>query len=324
MRRFRRGGGNSSTTTPITTSPAPNITQSTQANNAPQTSTQTVEVQTTESTANSDRAANNNAVENTAKAMTETAQPNIEPKTNPATENVQIPPKTEVVELDPKSDKAIFEKIGNTGGVWDSSNWVKLNLSGNEIELAPADGVTSRPENQAIHTLRNSDGELLGYYGYATVSKVTPDPNRPDENNVKYKHLALKEIDESQMIQPSVDMEYSGTMYYAFENAQVQALEADVQARYSSEKKQIIIDIYGIKEHLGTDYTSLPTNVDSDGIIVTKLYSMSNTKEKTGEFIGGLYGKRGEVLLGKAYNEDSNNSQKAWRGVVGATEKPVQ
>lgn len=38
------GGGNSSTTTPITTSPAPNITQSTQANNAPQTSTQTVEV----------------------------------------------------------------------------------------------------------------------------------------------------------------------------------------------------------------------------------------------------------------------------------------
>ena len=157
------------------------------------------------------------------------------------------------------------------------------------------------------------------------VSKIIPDPNRPDENNVKYKHLALKEIDESQMIQPTVDMEYSGTMYYAFEKAQAQALEADVQARYSSEKKQIIIDIYGIKEHLGTDYTSLPTNVDSNGIIVTKLYSMSNTKEKTGEFNGRLYGKRGEVLLGKAYNEDSNNSQKAWTGVVGATEnKPIQ
>lgn len=319
------GGGNSSTTTPITTSPTPNITQSTQANNAPQTSTQTVEVQNTGSTANSDRSANNNAVENTAKAMTETAQPNIEPKTNPVTENVQIPPKTEVVELDPKSDKAIFEKIGNTGGVWDSSNWVKLNLSGNEIELAPVDGVTSRPENQTIHTLRNSDGELLGYYGYATVSKVTPDPNRPDENNAEYRHLALKAVDDSQMIQPSVDMQYLGKMYYALNQVQAQALEADVQAHYSSEKKQIIIDIYGIKEHLGTDYTSLPTNVDSDGIIVTKLYSMSNTKEKTGEFIGGLYGKRGEVLLGKAYNEDSNNSQKAWTGVVGATEnKPVQ
>ena len=314
------GGGNSSTTTPITTSPTPNITQSTQANNAPQTSTQTVEVQNTGSTANSNRAANNNTVENTAKAMTETAQPNIEPKTNPATENVQIPPKTEVVELDPKSDKAIFEKIGNTGGVWDSSNWVKLNLSGNEIELAPVDGVTSRPENQTIHTLRNSDGELLGYYGYATVSKVTPDPNRPDENNVEYRHLALKAIDDSQMIQPSLDMQYLGKMYYALNQVQAQALEADVQARYQSANKQITIEIFGDNHQLETKNAY----VENSGSIFTRLYDM-DTKKEAGVFNGGLYGKQGEVLLGEAYHEDSNAPQNNWKGVIGATEnKPVQ
>ena len=59
------GGGNSSTTTPITTSPTPSIIQSIHTNNPPQTSTQTVEVQNTGSTTNSDRSANNNAVENT-------------------------------------------------------------------------------------------------------------------------------------------------------------------------------------------------------------------------------------------------------------------
>ena len=48
-------------------------------------------------------------------------------------------------------------------------------------------------------------------------------------------------------------------------------------------------------------------------------------QSKTGEFIGGLYGKRGEVLLGEAYHEDSNAPQNNWKGVIGATEKkPVQ
>ncbi|MDG6227933.1 hypothetical protein P9J82_08625 [Glaesserella parasuis] len=52
----------------------------------------------------------------------------------------------------------------------------------------------------------------------------------------------------------------------------------------------------------------------------TQLYTRENGKPtKAGQFDGGLYGKNGEILLGKAKNEDITKRENNWKGVIGAT-----
>ncbi|MDG6330118.1 hypothetical protein P9991_10860, partial [Glaesserella parasuis] len=66
--------------------------------------------------------------------------------------------------------------------------------------------------------------------------------------------------------------------------------------------------------------TTNQTNVSENGSIFTKLYLMDGKPKKVaGQFDGGLYGKNGEILLGKAKNEDITKKENNWEGVIGAT-----
>ncbi|MWP95739.1 hypothetical protein F8O85_06010 [Glaesserella parasuis] len=219
------------------------------------------------------------------------------------------------------SDQDIWHGFSKDGGYYDANNWVSITLEGKEIKLAPVNG--SHSNNSKMNTLRDADGNLVGYYGYATLSKTKPDPYRPDENNVERKYMALQEVTarEEAKTRPTHDLSYQGKMYYALKDAPEQALEADVSANYKNANKSISIDIFGKAERSSWHLTThKPQGVGSDGSVFAQLYTIENRKPiKAGQFDGGLYGKNGEILLGKAKNEDITKKENNWEGVIGAT-----
>ncbi|MWQ47305.1 hypothetical protein [Glaesserella parasuis] len=216
------------------------------------------------------------------------------------------------------SDQDIWKDFSKNGGYYDANNWVSITLEGEEIQLAPVSG--SHSNNSKMNTLRDADGNLVGYYGYATLSKTKPDPYRPDEKDVERKYMALLEAREEAKTLPTHDLSYQGKMYYALNDAPEQAKEANVTATYKHMNKSILINIYDVN---GNNLTTNQTNVSENGSIpLTRLYLMDGKPKKVaGQFEGGLYGKSGEILLGKAKQEDStpNTPQNNWEGVIGAT-----
>ncbi|MWQ80699.1 hypothetical protein GFL06_05825 [Glaesserella parasuis] len=215
------------------------------------------------------------------------------------------------------NDQDIWQGFSKNGGYYDANNWVSITLEGKEIKLAPVSG--SNSNNSKMNTLRDADGNLVGYYGYATLNKIKENQYKPGEKDVERKYMALLEAREEAKTLPTHDLHYQGKMYYALNAAPEQAKEADVTATYKHMNKSILINIYGVN---GNDLTTNQTNVSENGSIpLTRLYLMNNPKRHAGQFEGGLYGKSGEILLGKAKQEDStrNTPQNNWEGVIGAT-----
>ncbi|MFX0587122.1 hypothetical protein ACOART_04935 [Glaesserella parasuis] len=214
------------------------------------------------------------------------------------------------------SDQDIWQGFSKNGGYYDANNWVSITLEGKEIKLAPVSGSPSN--NSKMNTLRDADGNLVGYYGYATLNKIKENQYKPGEKDVERKYMALLEAREEAKTLPTHDLSYQGKMYYALNDAPEQAKEANVTATYKHMNKSISINIYGVN---GNDLTTNQTNVSENGYIFTRLYLMGKPRIPAGQFDGGLYGKSGEILLGKAKNEDAtpHTPQKNWEGVIGAT-----
>lgn len=216
------------------------------------------------------------------------------------------------------SDQGIWHDFSKNGGYYDAKNWVSITLLDKEIQLAPVDG--SHLNDSKMNTLRDADGNLVGYYGYATLSKIKQNPYKPDEKDVERKYMALQEVTarEEAKTRPTHDLYYRGKMYYALNDVPEQAKEANVTATYRHMNKSILIGIYNVN---GNDLTTNETKVSENGSIpLTRLYLM-DTKIAAGQFEGGLYGKSGEILLGEAKNDDvtPNTPQNNWKGVIGAT-----
>ncbi|MDP0070928.1 hypothetical protein Q7360_04110 [Glaesserella parasuis] len=213
------------------------------------------------------------------------------------------------------NDQDIWQGFSKNGGYYDANNWVSITLEGKEIKLAPVNG--SNSNNSKMNTLRDADGNLVGYYGYATLNKIKENQYKPGEKDVERKYMALLEAREDAKTLPTHDLSYQGKMYYALKDAPEQAKEANVTATYRYMNKSILIDIYDVN---GNDLTTNKIEVSENGSIFTRLY-LKDKRTPAGEFKGGLYGKSGEILLGEAKNEDSrpNTSQNNWKGVIGAT-----
>ncbi|MWQ70806.1 hypothetical protein [Glaesserella parasuis] len=213
------------------------------------------------------------------------------------------------------SDQDIWQGFSKNGGYYDANNWVSITLEGKEIKLAPVSG--SHSNNSKMNTLRDADGNLVGYYGYATLNKIKENQYKPGEKDVERKYMALLEAREEAKTLPTHDLSYQGKMYYALNAAREQAKEANVTATYRHMNKSILINIYDVN---GNNLTTNQTNVSENGSIFTKLYLMDGKPKKVaGQFDGGLYGKNGEILLGKAKNEDITKKENNWKGVIGAT-----
>ncbi|VEB27335.1 outer membrane lipoprotein A [Actinobacillus lignieresii] len=242
-----------------------------------------------------------------------------------------------------KSNAEILKELGikdiKTGIITRSDVVLNLTLDEQEniqIRLSESDivrndlKITNTIPNQDIRTLKDSTGRLLGYYGYMQLNQVIED-ERYGINNVDLVGHYLLSMDESTKTAPNKSIEYRGKMLYGYKNVDNRNLVADVQASYNHSDKKLSMEIFG--DH--GDYwklgaignNRLPKDmvtgvvVDKDGTISNAgLYSkIDDTPGKLtpdANFSGGLFGKNGEVLAGKA--EGINNNYN-WQGVIGAT-----
>ncbi|MDG6330074.1 hypothetical protein, partial [Glaesserella parasuis] len=162
------------------------------------------------------------------------------------------------------SDQDIWQGFSKNGGYYDANNWVSITLEGKEIKLAPVSG--SHSNNSKMNTLRDADGNLVGYYGYATLNKIKENQYKPGEKDVERKYMALLEAREEAKTLPTHDLSYQGKMYYALNAAPEQAKEANVTATYRHMNKSILINIYDVN---GNNLTTNQTNVSENGSIFT-------------------------------------------------------
>ncbi|KPN74127.1 hypothetical protein AKG43_04150 [Neisseria sp. 74A18] len=191
-----------------------------------------------------------------------------------------------------------------------------------ELDIIQPHHFTGQPQ---IETLRDIEGALVGYYGYARVAEQRLDDNR--EQYAVDHHYFMQYADPTLMKRP-VGLEnitYNGKMLYQYKAYPNKPSEADVEAVYSGMDKTLKMTITSREDgvwKLHQDRTPKSpafVNVDERGNVAGNLMFLSNESTKVvpdGHFIGGLYGKNGSVLNGRAFSEQRD---KEWQGVVGAT-----
>lgn len=244
-----------------------------------------------------------------------------------------------------KSNAEILKELGvkdiTSGTISISDIELNLQLDGNDNvkisllnENLMRDNLTinNKISGSDIRTLKDSSGRLLGYYGYVQLNQVTQDSRDPDnyKHNHQFENHYLLSMNDAEKVLPEKSLEYKGSMIYGYNTSGNEKLTAEVNAKYDSSTKKLSMKIYDNDRYwkLGevmSNNVRLPetkvdgVKVDSDGTINARLYLSTEEPLKLtpdANFSGGIFGKNGEVLAGKA--ESINNS---WQGVIGATAK---
>lgn len=226
-------------------------------------------------------------------------------------------------------DQTIFRTFNHMPSDLNGNRFVNIELNGQHIHLMPLkESVTINGTH--LHTLRDHQGKLFGYYGDATISEHVVDIYNPSEKKANYTYVSLLDYDRSRTpIQPTQDIRYDGTMYYNYIDIPVQSLSATVVAIYRGNDKRLSMEIYNqqdmdleLRENHNTRDVLVLANPNNDYFdnISGKLYNKQN--QFVGEFIGGIYGDMAEILIGKTQSREEQGNQ-AWKGVVGATGKAL-
>lgn len=243
----------------------------------------------------------------------------------PQFDNKPIEDKPAVTEeLPPKAtfdNNKIFAEFNQKGGVYDTNEWISLKFDDDKVRMLPIAANIHLNNAPELSTLNDKEGRLLGYYGFAMLSKTVPNPYYPDENLAEYRYLDLLEIDDTQKVQPNKTMNYEGKFYYHYTSTPVEAKEGNAKAHYRGNDKRISLELFGENgEHweLKENARTFTVPVQSDGSVSGRLFS---GKQPNGEFYGAIYGKNGEVFAGKAEYEDYNQPNNSWKGVIGTTAK---
>lgn len=228
-------------------------------------------------------------------------------------------------------DQAVFNRLSSYPKELHDNRVARIELNGRDIALMPVRENISI-NGSRIHTLRDNQGNLFGYYGAATMSESVQSWRHPDEKDVKYYYLPLLDFDRSnQSVQPSQNMRYDGKMYYAYVEAPVQSLEATVVAHYNRTNKGLSMEIYNrngmdleLREGKYSNRRYVVLSGDQQNNVFGALYD-KNTRAVVGQFDGGIYGASGEILVGKTQSNNigaSTQGREDWIGVVGAKGKP--
>ncbi|WGE35740.1 transferrin-binding protein-like solute binding protein [Actinobacillus genomosp. 1] len=207
--------------------------------------------------------------------------------------------------------------------VLDEKENIQIRLNESDIERHNLK-ITNTIPTQDIKTLKDSSGKLLGYYGYMQLNQVRQDENY-SLDSVNLDNHYLLSMNEADKKQPTTSLVYKGSMFYGADSKS----EAEVNAQYDNSNKKLFMEVidsnnyWKLGEFLGSN--KLPKDrisgvvVNQDGTIENaRLYAQVDGEPlkfiPDANFSGGLFGKNGEVLAGKA--EGINNN---WQGVIGAT-----
>ena len=166
--------------------------------------------------------------------------------------------------------------------------------------------------DSTVNKFVDMNGQLVGYYGKAATA-ATENHRSGYAQDVKY-HIEnmFYAMDKNQAHLPEINANYQGTFYYYYE---LLPLEATVALNYND--KKITGDIIGKNNNHHWEVDSQNNSVENDGSFFVRLKSKSRDDEiKDGVLEAGFYGKQGELVAGKAYN-DQDDAQ--WAGVIGAS-----
>ncbi|MDO1510152.1 MULTISPECIES: hypothetical protein [unclassified Neisseria] len=265
--------------------------------------------------------------------------PEVAPPASQAPERKPEAPKRDNKPKQPevrKTDAEVFDKLRlesvGSGVVLDNLFHLVLKEGTRKIDL----GIVSPHDfigTPKVETLRDLDGTLVGYYGYARVSEQKKDEARPDGEKIYAadRHFFLQSSDSSQLRLPVSlgNVTYKGKMFYQYNNDPNRAAEADVSATYFGQSKRLSMTISGQEGQWrlqDSPAVSSPetASVHANGLVAGYLAFKGNEEAKfkpNGTFTGGFYGKNGSVLTGQA---QFNDKDKGWKGVIGATAAPAK
>ncbi|MDO5069011.1 MAG: hypothetical protein Q4D78_02260 [Neisseria zoodegmatis] len=265
----------------------------------------------------------------------EAEKPQPKPEVPPVQPEAEKPqPKPEVPPVQPeidKSDGGVFKRLNlrTFGSGLETDFPFRLVLNeGNrkvDLEIIEPHAFIGQPK---IETLRDMEGTLVGYYGYANASAQKEDKSRPQGEQVyaENRHFFMLDTDDVQRQRPAglADISYTGKMFYQYASSPNRADEARVTATYSGKNKTLSMDIHSDKDgtwrlHGDKSHRSpAAVPVGEDGFAGGHLFLLNKQGEivPSGRFSGGFYGKNGSVLTGTAGSEDTQNG---WQGVIGAT-----
>lgn len=212
----------------------------------------------------------------------------------------------------PSTDREIFNRLSSEN--FGSQDWLTITLEGAKIVLAPR--AKTDVADKALTTLRGSDGKLVGYAGYLSGTQTEENPLRPDDPTVERKAFALLGVDPQQLTLPTASYTYEGVMNYFYEN-QANIYTAGVTATYAANTKQVEMTISGRDADRSRVWT-LSTPAEPEGKVSG---SLIENRQRSGQFVGGFYGKDGKFLVGETQFEDTNNKDRSWKGVVHTTVK---
>lgn len=237
------------------------------------------------------------------------------------------------------SDQSVFDKLSissNDNKSLKGDDIYQLKLEGKDIKLTllSEDKFTKVIEPQ-IETLRDSNGVLVGYTGYAKVNeKIFNDYN--EVTSTKLRNIYIQDMDSAQAQLPvaSTKLIYKGAMNYYYsekEGGEIgQNQIADVNAIYDGSNKTLSMDIEDRETAEGKYWklydqrqvrASSDIKVENDGSVSGYLLELTANKQKpsvnsnyNASFTGGFYGKDGQFLVGEAKSLD----EKTWQGIIKA------
>ena len=258
-------------------------------------------------------------------------QPDAAPKPPSAETDTPAQPAPDVSAEVPKlsADEQTFQYLSldslSTKDGIQGHSLMKLVLEdqGRTVEVALLDNQNSFFKKD-IQTLRDSKGNLVGYYGFAAVHQ--PLKNGYGEYDGSSQHyFFLQSADETKLKRPDSfgDIQYRGNMLYHYTDHPTDLMKADVQATYHGKDNTLSMMMHDDRGgewslHQERHYKSSPrVAVDERGTVGGHLFyagQQGGNPIFNGTFSGGFYGENGSVLTGKAEHSGSN----AWQGVVGA------
>lgn len=230
----------------------------------------------------------------------------------------QAPPQKEHKEK--INNQAIFNQFNLNGGNFEANQWLTLQFDHQTNQIIPL-AKKGEISSQKLHGLFDNQGRLLGYYGSVSITNIKEDEYRPDEKIAEHYTFPMLEMDASQKIRPTHNIDYEGTFYYTYKDTPINSFEGRVAAQYREQDKRLSMELFGAKnEHweLKEDARKAGVHVTENGDVVGRVYD-KNTPNAT--FNGAIYGKNGEVLSGTLEYDDYTNQQNSWKGVVGAKAK---
>lgn len=245
---------------------------------------------------------------------------------------VIVPPKRhETVVLRPADRKYQGKQIQADGSIMSITDFIgregglfTVAISGTDVSVTVREKFNTYPLSETakkITSLKDTDGSLLGYYGF--MSAYTTEPNRQTgstADKIRYpQHSIFYAMNTGQGRLPAVAATYKGDFVFVVDGVKhtATALFLYSDKTLDGSIKHNVLGSGIVREWETKDKAA----VEDDGTFHARLIS-KKTAISDGEMTGGFFGTKGQVLAAVAKSTDEATDKEKWQGIFVATQTP--